>query len=80
MENLTTPEFEMMLMTAATEVMARWLNAQPDGGTSTRTHLASGAGLELLVQFCPARALGLRLVDSDGSYVALETRVFTSMQ
>jgi hypothetical protein len=76
MKQLTQAEFETMAMTSATEVMARWLDAMPDGGAAARTHLASGAGLEMLIQFAPAPAMGLRLVDSDGSYVALHTKTF----
>lgn len=80
MEQLTLPEFETLVMTSATEVMARWIDAMPDGGNSARTHLQSGAGLEMLVQFAPTPAMGLRLVDSDGSYIALHQRVFKGRQ
>lgn len=76
MEQLTLPEFETLVMTSATEVMARWIDAMPDGGNSARTHLQSGAGLEMLIQFTPVPAIGLRLVDSDGTYVALHSKVF----
>ncbi|WP_367846802.1 hypothetical protein [Rhodoferax sp. WC2427] len=78
MEQLTQADFEMMVMTSATEVMARWLDAMQDGGAVARTHLAAGAGLEMLIQFTPSPAIGLRLVDSDGSYVALHSKVFPS--
>ena len=76
MEQLTQAEFEAMAITSATEVMARWLDAMPDGGAMARTHLAAGAGLEMLIQFSPVPAMGLRLVDSDGSYVALHSKTF----
>ena len=76
MDQLTQTEFEALAMTSATEVMARWLDGMPDGGKSTRLHLSSGAGLEMLIQFAPKPAIGLRLVDSDGSYVALHSKVF----
>lgn len=76
MEPFTQAEFEVLAMTSATEVMARWISAMADGGASTRNHLASGAGLEMLIQFAPVPAIGLRLVDSDGTYVALHSKVF----
>ena len=76
MKNMTQNEFETLALTSATEVMARWLDGLPDGGASVRTHLAAGAGLEMLVQFAPFPALGLRLIDSDGSYVALHHKTF----
>jgi hypothetical protein len=76
MEQLTQAEFEALAITSATEVMARWLDAMPDGGAVARTHLAAGAGLEMLIQFSPFPAMGLRLVDSDGSYVALHSKTF----
>ena len=44
-----------------------------DQGEALKAHLISGAGVEVLVQLAPVPAIGLRLVDSDGSYVALRT-------
>ena len=76
MEQLTQSEFEALVMTSATEVMARWISALPDGGAVVRSHLTSGAGLEMLVQFAPVPAMGLRLIDSDGTYVPLHSRIF----
>lgn len=76
MEQLTQTEFETLVMTSSAEVMARWLDAMPDGGVVARTHLAAGAGLEMLIQLAPVPAMGLRLVDSDGSYVALHSKTF----
>lgn len=76
MTQIKPHELEVAAMVASTEVMARWLDAMPDGGASARIHLAAGAGLEMLIQFAPVPAMGLRLVDSDGSYVALHSKTF----
>lgn len=75
MENnsLSTADLQAMTLTAAVELANRWIEEQSDKGAALRTHIASGAGVELLVQLLPSAALGLRLVDSDGSYVAVRT-------
>lgn len=70
---LTTADLQAMVLTAAAELAARWCADRPDNGAVIRSHLDAGAGLELLVQIMPIPAIGLRLVDSDGSYVALRT-------
>lgn len=68
---LTTADLQAMTLTAAAELASRWIAEQSDQGAALRTHIASGAGIELLVQLAPSPAVGLRLVDSDGSYVAI---------
>lgn len=72
---LTTADLRAMVLTASAELASRWLSEQPDQGAALRTHMVSGAGIELLVQLAPSPALGLRLVDSDGSYVAIASHV-----
>lgn len=72
-DQLTTAELQALVLTASAELANRWIAEQPDKGTVLCTHIASGAGIELLVQLLPSAALGLRLVDSDGSYVAVRT-------
>jgi hypothetical protein len=67
---LTIEELRAMLLTGATELALRWVHDH-ENADAVRGHLAAGAGLELLVQLMPEPAMGLRLVDSDGSYVAL---------
>lgn len=74
---LTTADLQAMTLTAATELAARWLSERDNHGADVRPHLLAGAGVEVLVQLAPAPAIGLRLVDSDGSYVALRSFVPT---
>lgn len=75
-DQLTTEHLTSILMVGAVELANRWLDGMPDKGAVARTHLAAGAGLEILFQIMPTPALGLRLVDSDGSYVALQSKTF----
>lgn len=70
---LTTTDLQAMVLTAAAELAARWMAERPGHGADLAPHLQAGAGVELLVQLAPSAALGLRLVDSDGSYVALRS-------
>lgn len=70
-EQFTTAHLQAMVLTASAELASRWITEQPDHGVAIRPHMESGAGIELLVQLAPTVALGLRLVDSDGSYVAI---------
>lgn len=75
---MSTEMLEAMLLTGAVELQLRWINELPDGGKFISSHLEAGAGLELLIQSAPYPAIGLRLVDSDGSFVAVKERVFAS--
>lgn len=68
---LSTADLQAMTLTAAIELANRWISEKSDQGAALRTHIASGAGIEMLVQLAPSPALGLRLVDSDGSYLAI---------
>lgn len=70
---LTTDDLQAMVLTASAELAARWLSERDNQGADVRPHLLAGAGVELLVQLAPTPAIGLRLVDSDGSYVALRS-------
>lgn len=70
---LTTADLQAMVLTASAELASRWMAERPDQGQGLRPHLLAGAGVELLVQLAPSPAVGLRLVDSDGSYVALKS-------
>ncbi len=72
---LSTADLQAMTLTAATELASRWLSERDDRGDGIRPHLLAGAGVEVLVQLAPTPAIGLRLVDSDGSYVALRSFV-----
>lgn len=72
---LTTAELQAMTLIASTELALRWVNERGADAIDIREHLLAGAGLEVLVQLQPAAAVGLRLVDSDGSYVALRSFV-----
>ena len=74
-QKLTTADLQAMTLTAATELASRWMAERSDQGEALKAHLISGAGIEVLVQLAPTPAIGLRLVDSDGSYVALRSFV-----
>lgn len=75
-DQLTTEHLKSIVVVGSVELANRWLDGLDDGGKLMRTHIASGAGVELLVQIAPSPALGLRLVDSDGSYIAIHANVF----
>jgi hypothetical protein len=72
---LTTDDLQAMVLTASAELAARWLFERDNHGADVRPHLLAGAGVEVLVQLAPTPAIGLRLVDSDGSFVALRSFV-----
>ncbi|MEO6269836.1 MAG: hypothetical protein ABIP08_05995 [Lautropia sp.] len=68
------PMIQAMTVTAAAELAQRWLAKLPDA----HTHMAAGAGIELLVRLKPAAALQPLLVDSDGGRLILAERKFSA--
>lgn len=72
-EQFTTADLSAMVLTASAELASRWIAGRQDRGASLRPHMEAGAGVELLVQLAPSVAMSLRLVDSDGSFAAINS-------
>lgn len=71
-------DFITLALAAGSELANKWLQRIGEMEADIRDRLASGAGLELLVNLHPVPSVELRLILIDGSRLRLSTWVISN--